>query len=399
MNLKKANPLRVLLIGRSEWLMWSLPSLLSKVGCVVDVLTSSKLMKSCLCIEDCDIIPENACIMTAAVQKCQKHYDWIIITEDLIQAEIAHSNLPIETKLKLLPVLKEENFSHIHSKIGLSKALSNQGIQTPPFYEVVNIDQALEAAEQMGYPVLLKIDASGGGFGVYECLAPSDFNDIDENVWLKPVLLQKKIEGLTLDLSALYLKGELIHFSYSKSDKVVFNKFGPSSLRTYTPLSSVDKKVFDELREIGKALGVHCFTNITCIEAYDGSGRFYIEVDTRPNVWVNAPLFFGEDVAERISRWFSNGEKLHHPVPISEGYPEKIIIPFFLRLTFFELLTNRYDVWKFIQKNNGLLISKLLLKKTREFLSKFALKNIVKRFTPKKYHKTLKQIYRAIFAN
>ena len=66
---------------------------------------------------------------------------------------------------------------------------------------------------------------------------------------------------------------ELIHFSYSTMDKVVSNRFGPSSLRTYRPLCRVERLVFDWIRALGKALGADGFCNICCIDADDGSGR------------------------------------------------------------------------------------------------------------------------------
>jgi len=37
-----------------------------------------------------------------------------------------------------------------------------------------------------------------------------DLKSIKADVWLKPLLMQKKIDGIALDLSALYLDGELI---------------------------------------------------------------------------------------------------------------------------------------------------------------------------------------------
>jgi hypothetical protein len=256
---------------------------------------------------------------------------------------------------------------------------------------VVSVDEACKAAEDLGYPVLLKVDASGGGGGVYNCLSSADFYCLNADIWLKSVLIQKKIHGRDLDLSALFLEGELIHFSYSKVEKIVLNHFGPSSVRTYFSLSSVDEKIFDELREVGKALGAHGFTNITCIEAYDGSGRYYVETDMRPNVWLDAPRFFGENIAERITLWYSKGESLQYPVKSVEGFPSQMLIPFFLRLTLMELLTNRYQVWKFIPKENGMLIAKLIFKKLRRSIPKNLLKSLIKRVIPKKHHQSLKQ--------
>lgn len=377
----------VLIVGREERLLWNLPSIFSRAGYTVDILTSASIMKSCRFIKHCEVIPFSACIVSKAAQKCYS-YDKIIIAEDAILSEVLHSNLPVKTKLQLLPVLKEENLSHLHSKIGLSHALSTTKIQIPSYHVATTIQEARDAAVKLGYPVFLKVDASGGGFGVYECNSSTDFQTIDSTVWQTPVLVQKKIEGVTLDLSAFYSDGELIHFSYSIMEKVILNRFGPSSVRTYRSLSSVNPNIFEELREIGKALGADGFTNTTCIEAYDGSGRYYIEVDMRPNVWLAMPAYFGDDIAERILK----REKLEYPIKRAEGYPSEMIIPYFLRLTFAELLTNRYNVWKFIPKGNNFLICRLLLKKIRTSLSSYSPKKMVKRLIPKKYHPQLKKL-------
>lgn len=46
----------------------------------------------------------------------------------------------------------------------------------PSFFVATNIKESCEAAEKIGYPVFLKIDASSGGSGVFECIKPSDFD-------------------------------------------------------------------------------------------------------------------------------------------------------------------------------------------------------------------------------
>lgn len=63
----------------------------------------------------------------------------------------------------------------------------------------------------------------------------------------------KKIQGVELDLSGFYQNGKLIHFSYSKIEKVS-GKFGASALRTYVQLTHLQKYIFNELDLLGKAL-------------------------------------------------------------------------------------------------------------------------------------------------
>jgi hypothetical protein len=379
-----------LLIGRDYTLAWTLPQMLSRAGFCVDVISSSLLMKSCKFVRNCDIVPLNQSLLPTITQRMRKGYDWIIITEDGTLTEILKSNLSVEDKLKLLPVQKEENFIHLYSKIGLSQVFSAQGVNTPPFFVAKNLTEALLGASQLGYPILLKCDSSGGGGGVFECNAPSDFSSIKVKIFDKPILVQKKISGIEIDLSALYLGKDLIHFSYAKVEKVCLNKFGPSSLRTYRPLSAINAQIFHELGHIGKVLGAHGFTNIGCIQSDDS--RFYFEVDMRPNVWIELPRCFGEDPSIRIQKWFSCKEKLSYPIPALLNQPSQVLIPYFLRLKRFELLFNRYNVWKFIPKDDWKLVARLLIKRTFSFRIKHNVIIAIKRIIPKKYHRKIREL-------
>lgn len=152
-------------------------------------------MRSCKFVRDCDVVPLKQSLLPAITERIKKDYDWIIITEDDTLAEILNSDLSVEDKLKLLPVQKKENFSHIYSKIGLSKVFSAHGVDTPPFFIAQSLAEALVGANQLGYPVFLKVDSSGGGAEVYECKTPSDLTFIKPQVFDKPVLIQKKYRG------------------------------------------------------------------------------------------------------------------------------------------------------------------------------------------------------------
>jgi hypothetical protein len=378
-----------LLVGRNPGLLWSLPQLLFRAGFSVDVIASAPLMRRAKFVRSYEHVPSFQPLLPALIPKIRDNYDWIIPTEDPILAEVLKSSLSIEDKLKLLPVLKEENLSHIYSKIGLSNIFSSQGVNTPPFRLVRSLQEALAEATHLGYPVLLKQDASGAGVGVFECNAPSDFGLIKKEVFKEPLLLQKMIRGIELDLSAVFLEGELVHFSYSKIEKSC-SKFGPSWLRTYRPLHAVEESIFQELSQIGKVLGAHGFTNIACIES--NQSRFYFEVDLRPNVWVQTPRFFGEDPALRIRKWFTQKETLRYPVAAETHQPSQILVPFFLRLRRRDLLLNRYQAWRFIPKDDLKLVMRLIL--TQLLPLKSYLIALIKRTLPKKYQDTARRIYR-----
>ena len=372
--------MHALLIGRGHSLAWVLPQMLSRAGFSVDVITSSSFMRRAKFVRHCDIVPLSRSLIPTIRRRMGNSYNWIIVTEDGTLSEILESDLSVEEKRKLLPVQGEEHFAHLYSKIGLSRAFKTHGVNTPPFLVIHNREEALLAANQLGYPILLKRDASGGGNGVFPCNSPSDINALSESTFAKPLLAQKKISGFELDLSALYLEGELVHFSYAKVEKTVKN-FGPSTLRTYRPLREVDREIFYELKQIGRALGANGFTNIACIQS--DRGRFYFETDMRPNAWVEVPRYFGEDPANQIRDWFHCREPLIPPP--SPACSSEILIPYFLRLKWFELLINRHNVWKFIPRDDRILTAKLV---ARAFMA-----SIAKGVIPTKYHQRVRQCF------
>ncbi|MGA1372456.1 MAG: hypothetical protein ACO3Z6_12705 [Pseudomonadales bacterium] len=352
--------------------MWFMPELLCRAGFTVDVVTCSDLMQHSRFVERVDRVSCQPALIQLAKSRAHDDYDWIIPTEDGLLGSIASADLSPQTKLKLLPVVSESDFHHLHSKIGLSRSFSRAGIQTPPFQVATSMQEACEAAKRLGFPVLLKVDASGGGCGIHELKSDVDVAKVPAEFWERPVLLKKKLSGTVLDLSALFLRTELIHFSYSTMDRVVSNRFGPSSLRTYRPLSRVEQPVFDELTALGKALGADGFCNICCIDAKDGSGRWYVEADMRPNVWIDTPHYFGEELASRISDAFHGGQRLrmpptHAPVPESAS---DLQIPYFLRLSPVELLLNRYSVWRYVPTRDLPVLQRVLYRRVRKYTAR-----------------------------
>lgn len=379
----------VLLIGRCIYSSFILSHVLERAGFFVDMISSNRFMKLSRSIRTFEQIESEQSLVPLLLQKGEKEYDWIVVTEDGVLKEIVEASLPPEIKLRFLPVLDVNNFLHLASKIGLSKAFASHGVPTPPFEVVANTREAISAASRLGYPLLLKRDHSGGGGGIIECRTEEDFTHVPEWCFTEPMLLQKKIEGIEFDLSALFLNGELVHFGYARPDKVCQNRFGPSLLRTYYSTAQCDRYLFSVLQKVGKALGMHGFCNLSCIRDEDGEYQFF-EGDARPNAWVDFPRYLGEDVAERIHAWFSEKRVMHFPLLPLPGQPSQRVLPYFLRLKRWELALNRYNVWRYIPRGDPKLVTYLLLKKFKgEGIGNWSIR-MIKKCVPKRYHPQLK---------
>lgn len=338
--------LRALLVGENLELAAALPSLLARAGFVIDVITTGLLLKRSKFIADYEVVQNRNLIPIRTAERNLDIYDFIIVIDDETLGLIAHCDIPIQDKLKILPIKNEENLQHIFSKIGLSKALSKAGVNTPPFLVAQGVKEVIDAAEKLEYPVMVKTNSANGGSGVFECKNADDIKLLPSYIFSDALLVQKKIDGIEVDLSALYQDEKLIHFSYSKIEKVIGNKFGTSSVRTYKQLALVEKQIFLELENLGKALGANGFVTISCI--ISDNKRYFIEADMRESAWVEFAKFIGDDPAIRIAQWFSNKQTLTYPYPINKNYPEQLTLPYFIRLSIQEILFNRYNVWKYM---------------------------------------------------
>jgi hypothetical protein len=342
--------LEALVAGTWLELLWPVPYLLSRAGFSVDVITTSPVMRASKFVRSVSEVKSPEDLATLVYNRIcgrAKPYDWVIAADDDTLRALSGLTWPPGLRPRLLPALSDGEYPHLYSKIGLSRVLQAGGIKTPAFEVAESCEQAVSAANRLGYPVMAKIDSSSGGRGVYECLCDADVRALEPMFASRAMLIQKKIIGAELDLSAIYFDRQLVHFTYSIVERNV-SRFGPSSVRTYYPLQLVGAEEFQELAALGRALGANGFVNVHCIRAADGSGRYYIEADMRPNVWIDYSIYYGVDAADRVRDWFTARVCLSRESigPCAGCSPIKI--PYFLRLRLWELLVNRYRVWRFI---------------------------------------------------
>lgn len=353
-----SQPWEALVVSDCVDLSLALPHLLFRAGFAVDIIATSGIMRSSKFVRNVRILASEKDIVPAVLEQLSSRsrpYDWVIPGDDMSLKMLGSFPWPAALRPRHLPLEQAGQTNHLYSKIGLSKALSAAGVQTPPFHVATCVGDALQWARENGYPVLLKVDSSCGGNGVHECACDDDIERLKALFATAPLLVQKKIDGFETDVSAIYFDRELVHFSYARVEKAK-DRFGPSILRTYYPLPLIDEKVFEELTRLGHALAADGFSNISCIEAADRSGRYYFEADMRPNVWIDFPSYFGEDPAEQIRAWFTSGTSLSRQSLNSEKPCVPVILPYFLRMKFWEVLTNRYSVWKYIPLADPMVI-------------------------------------------
>lgn len=370
--------MRALIISYTDRTSWQLPALLFRAGFVCDVLSPSPLFAKSQFVHRWWQPQKGGSIVMLARDLLQTNdpYDWIIISEDEILQEVLTADVPQAVKMQLLPVVGETHFSHVNSKIGLAKLLQAYGILSPAFHVVQSGQEAWQAADQLGYPVLLKVEQTSGGQGVYVCRRREDLQLLAHLFTGQSLLVQKKITGIEIDVSAVYRQGQLIHYSYSRV-KAYLAGTSMALIRRYQPLVYVDNAVFDELSALGKALGADGFVNISAIETSD-KRRYYFECDMRPNVWIHYPYFYKDDPATHIRRWFVEGLAFDPAVsPPNKNPPRFLDIAYFERMSFFEIMLNRYGVWRYLRHQDGPVIRALILRRLHIILIKLPVKKWV----------------------
>jgi hypothetical protein len=374
--------MKALVLCYSPFLSAALPFLLARAGFTVDVLTPLTMFRnSNFTRRVMQTAPETS-IIDQVIPLLTENYDWIIVTDEAILQEIKDANIDEEIKLKLLPVLSRENVAHINSKIELAEVFKEHGILAPDYSIVSTVSDAIAAAKQLTFPVILKVDASGGGEGIYECHTVKELNALSHLFQGKRLLLQKKIIGKEIDLSGIFLGKSLIHLNYSVM-KNRLGKFGPSTVREYHPTHTIDKNIAQEVAQLGEALGIHGFTNISCLETADKK-RYYIEVDVRPSVWADYARFIDDDPAPKIHAWFNKCAK-----PALSTYSKPTVIPYFARVPLFYFLINRYQVWKYVCYPESKLSITLLLSNLAERIHYSSIRNLF----PKRLRQALKNKY------
>ncbi|CAH1386375.1 ATP-grasp domain-containing protein [Candidatus Nitrotoga sp. M5] len=352
--------LQALIVGENVELMIAVPTLLSRAGFAVDVISNSYIFKKHPAIRNFEFVANSEDMAKVASEKNKNNYSLIVIGDDHTLKRILNSDLSVEEIIALLPIQSIKNLDHIYSKIGLSRVLREFGINTPEFRIINDKSELKQSVKSLGYPVFVKVDSSGGGFGVFECSNNGDIEILLKKLQIYPVLLQKKIQGVELDLSGFYQNCKLIHFSYSRIERVN-GKFGASVLRTYVQIAHLQKNIFDELESLGKALGANGFVNIACIQSDHDKKIYFIEADMRPTAWVDFSKFIGDDPAIQIKKFFSNGNTLQHPYPVNFAYPDQIPLPYFSRIKLWELAINRYSVWRYLPNKDHRAITLYLI--------------------------------------
>lgn len=253
------------------------------------VSTPSRFFRTNRFLRQRTILPTPDEVLMESIRRARAGaYDWVIVGNDELLGHIrTHANLSDHDRLSVAPVVAGRFLRHLNSKIELSRRLTVGGISTPDFRVASTADEASDAAHELGLPVMVKADAGHSGLRVHSATSITEVRRAAIDLGEQPPLVPQWIA----------------------------------------------------------VLGLHGFATITAVDASDGSGLTFFEVDARPSAWVGKGSRVGDDPAIRLRHWWSTGESIASRSTTRRPQVAEVST-YFRRRPRRDLLLNRYGVWR-----------------------------------------------------
>ena len=258
----------------------------------------------------------------------EKHvFDWIILTNDYALRAVNDYINDDSLALSILPISDAKNRPVIGSKAALSiLSVANQ-IPTPPFAIYGNDSDIENIVRTTGFPLLLKIDRSGGGRGLFFC---ADEKILRERLSTltqeekRNLVIQKYITGANVAVEALYKDGRLLAYSHAVIHKNAIDEFGVSISRIYSPAPEMETL----LTHIGKTLSFDGFCSYTFMREESTGTHFLVEADLRTHSWFVLSRNAGVDFSTAIRTYLTNAKS---PVQQQDIGSTDVVIRHFFR--------------------------------------------------------------------
>jgi hypothetical protein len=253
--------------------------------------------------------------------------DWVVFGEDWTPRTLARSELPLATKLRLLPARREVGLVMLGSKTGLAEVQRLADPNAPRTLVVEAAGQLTAACAEIGAPLLIKGEQGGSGSQVVRVATLEGADPVVPPGWF-PVVVQEWLPGTDVSVEVMFRDGELAGWTYSEILSRQ-SEFGQSTSRRYVDPPTLDFP--DTLTAMARFAGLHGMFNCTLIRAPAGTHRL-VELDPRPNAWHQFGPRLGVDWGALMTRttprapvahpWLADraGRELHlYPRELLEG--------------------------------------------------------------------------------
>jgi hypothetical protein len=260
------------------------------ICCSESMLRKSKFIDEVIAISQHPHCADFIEKLTTDMQLLDRIDGWVIFASDDEMYGVAHSEITLDLKHKLLPFRKAEFFPLLNSKSKFVEACIEAGSSIPRSVIVETPVSLSNALKDFTSRVVIKRDQGAGGAGVRVIATESELDDEPiPDSWF-PLVLQEYIPGDPRGVDAFFREGHLVAWMYC--DNLQFpTKYGPTVTRRYVDPPTLD---FEEsLQRFAKTTGAHGFANCSSFYLEEENRHLLFEVDMRTNAWHYYGPFFG----------------------------------------------------------------------------------------------------------
>jgi len=306
-----ARVLRVLLTDyKNADITAEIPALFARAGCIVDVYCSER---SWLCkgiragVWHRSPAGNPRHYVDQLVQFAQSGvYDWIVLTDD-DALRMVHDYADDTQAQSLLPLQYMSYQGLAGSKATLSLLSQQHDICTPLFAVYEGVGDIVQTSSNVPYPLLLKVDRSGGGKGIFFCSDEEELRAAYAQIkddQRKNIVVQQYIYGDNISVEALFRNGVLLACARARVVTNTQSEFSVSCVREYEP----DEILTTQVASIGKKLGFNGFCSFTFLQECATHRYYLVEADLRTHLWFVLSRFAGVDFAKAIQAYLTDSK-------------------------------------------------------------------------------------------
>ncbi|MFB6204061.1 MAG: RimK family alpha-L-glutamate ligase [Candidatus Nanohaloarchaea archaeon] len=121
----------------------------------------------------------------------------------------------------VLTPLSDDTFAVMTNKFYTMKILAENGLNVPDSVYTLSPDTAVEAAERLGYPIIMKTITGGGGEGVMRASSESELKPVMDTMkaFEQDICLQEYMEHSGTDNRVIVIGDHVVAYQRSSSDE------------------------------------------------------------------------------------------------------------------------------------------------------------------------------------
>lgn len=223
-------------------------------------------------------------------------YDWIVLADDPTLMEALRRRAEPWTAACLPTDPAGLGAELLLSKARFMEEAQSRGLPIPPSRLAASREALVEAAEALGYPVIVKPVQGSSGRGVFVARSADEMRESARAAVAGAFVVQRFVTGQVGGTLALFDHGAPRAWLSSYKLRVNPAPYGPSSARKRVHLP--DSR--EVLAGFGRMLGVHGIVSFDWILPEGGGQAMILECNGRPVAWLNMVREVGLDLPGAI---------------------------------------------------------------------------------------------------